>query len=273
MTLRKSLLASLLLLVVVSLVQVTTAQDKCPCKYDSKDEKDCYSYSQGFSGTGSEAWPLASESCLQALGVEERILPNLVFWSFCPYPNRTNVDYAEIISFLQQQPDHPIAKEIMQIYVDRGIFEAQGDGYVLPDTMLTERSSTINCTEAPGLCWGQVRVELEARTQKMNNICKNLHDRQLDAWQTEQGKARMLLCDEAQSVCEPLSSQVQSAKTSSTNGGACSNLGIPIAREDLKFCNETQVQGQSSGAVNHLYYSASLLPPVLMLIVIQPFFV
>lgn len=232
--------------------------DKCPCLYESQDEGECYSYSRSLSGSDLQPWPVASDQCLEALGIELRILPIQTFWAFCPYPNRTDVNYAEIISFLKSEPNHTVAKEIMQLFVDTGLFVPEGDGYTIADEILTESLVQLNCTEAINLCWAQLRVEMQGRAQKMNSLCSNLHQRQVSALQQEQADARLRLCDDAESVCEPLSSSVQEAKAS---GGDCANLAVLVGKEDLPRCaNETTEATQStSDADIHSVVSSFLL--------------
>ena len=219
------------------------APDKCPCLYERANEGECLSYSRSSSGNQLQGWEVASDNCLDRLGIQERILPNELFWSFCPYPNRTKVHYDEIISYLKDKPDEPIAKEIMALFVDRGLFAPSGTSYILPDQMITSRSVVIDCVNSPNLCWAQVRVEMEARKKKMNDLCRNLHDRQIEALKREQATARLKLCDSVEAACEPLASSIQDAKPF---GNDCTNFGVIIAKQDLPKCDNENLN-QSSG--------------------------
>eukprot|EP00522_Entomoneis_paludosa_P005441 CAMPEP_0172475618 /NCGR_PEP_ID=MMETSP1065-20121228/69963_1 /TAXON_ID=265537 /ORGANISM="Amphiprora paludosa, Strain CCMP125" /LENGTH=276 /DNA_ID=CAMNT_0013233829 /DNA_START=49 /DNA_END=879 /DNA_ORIENTATION=+ len=209
----------------------------CPaCRYEQEDEGDCFEYSQTVSGAELAFWPKATDFCLATLGVEERILKLDLFWAMCPFPNRTNVDYTEIVSFLQAEPDHPIAHEIKELFADRGIFAITPLGtYELPQNITTSSNQAfIDCTVTQALCWGEVRVEMEGRKQKINSLCSNLHERQTTALKSEQAIARQLLCEgDPVQACNVLSDKIQQEKPF---GGDCSPFGVSIPNDALPLC-------------------------------------
>ena len=228
-------LAILLLSLWCGFVDANETEDlPCPCRYEKQNEGECLSYSRSLSGE-LKGWTVADDTCLATLGIEERILSNDIFWAFCPFPNRTGVNYSEIVSFLRGKPDHPIAVEIKALYADKQIFVQEGNNYVLADEMFTGNQQHIDCKETPNLCWSQIRVDLEGRKKKMNSLCATLHERQVIAWKTEQGKARLRLCQETVASCEPLASKVMEEKPF---GDDCSNYGSIVANDDLPVCEE-----------------------------------
>lgn len=237
--------------------------DKCPpCRYESKLEgDDCFTYSNSESGTSLMAWEPASELCLASLGVEERIMRLDYFWAMCPNPNATDAGYTSIVGYLQDFPDTPIAREIKELFADRGIFVQDENGnFGFPEIYTNPQSVEINCNFSPNQCWNEVRVELEGRVQKMNSLCANLHDRMADALALEQAKARQLLCEkeEAFQECEPLSSALQAAKPFS---GDCSPFGEVVDKSNLPECPEEN-NGSTSSAGR--FFLATFTPVALL---------
>jgi len=223
---------------------------KCPpCRYEKENEPGCYSYSQTSSRTEMKAWEPADEFCLASLGIELRILKLDIFWAICPYANETDVNYSEMQNFLKNYPDHPISREIKELFADRGIFvlNAAGD-YVLPESITTASNQAfINCTFSQQLCWGEVRVELKGRIQKIRSLCKNLHSRQSGALQLEQAKTRENLCDVATTVaaCGTLHDAIQAYKPF---GGDCTFFDDIIPNSALPVCGEILLLDTSAAA-------------------------
>jgi len=215
-----------------------SAQDLCPCNFDTTDAADCRVYGQ----LGDDVlipWYRASQDCLDAFNIKISAVQTSMLDGMCNPPNSNA--FTNYLKFESTEA----STSIKQSYGDFW------DGDSMP-VQLMPTINGVDCAANANGCWTEIKNYFETNPAEIEDNCQTFYNAAKKDLELEQSTVRIAVCNaEITADCGDLTAQVEEIKAAQPDK-ACSAFGLgPVTggADPLPVCDDA-AGGDSSREID-----------------------